>query len=85
MMRAMNRPCRWLPRLALLAGCLVAAAPPAAAEPAPKVLRIASASETGFDPARVGDVPSFLIISHIFEPLLGYDPLARQWRFHQKQ
>ena len=42
-----------------------------------KVLRIASLSETGFDPARAGDAPSGLIISHIFEPLLGYDPLAR--------
>ncbi|MCK6491328.1 MAG: hypothetical protein L6R48_24010, partial [Planctomycetes bacterium] len=49
----------------------------AAAAPAAKILRIASASETGFDPARVGDVPSFLVLSHIFEPLLGYDPLAR--------
>jgi len=43
----------------------------------PKVLRVASLSETGFDPARVGDVPSFTILAHIFEPLLGYDPLAR--------
>ena len=42
-----------------------------------KVLRLASASETGFDPARINDVPSFLILSHIFEPLLGFDPLAR--------
>ena len=44
---------------------------------APKVLRLANASETGFDPARVGDSPSFLVLAHIFEPLLGYDPLAR--------
>ena len=44
---------------------------------APKVLRIASESETGFDPARVGDVRSFRVIAHIFEPLLRYDPLAR--------
>ena len=41
------------------------------------MLRLASLSETGFDPARVGDAPSFTILSHIFEPLLGYDPLAR--------
>lgn len=54
--------------------CLVAAA--GAAEP-PKVLRVISTSETGFDPARAGDVPSLVIISHIFEPLYGYDPLAR--------
>ena len=45
--------------------------------PGTKVLRIANLSETGFDPARAGDAPSGLIISHIFEPLLGYDPLAR--------
>ncbi len=50
---------------------------PAAAERAPKVLRLATLSETGFDPARVGDVPSLQVLSHIFEPLLGYDPLAR--------
>lgn len=49
----------------------------AAAPVAPKVLRIASESETGFDPARVGDARSFRVIAHIFEPLLRYDPLAR--------
>jgi len=48
-----------------------------AATPTPKVLRIASESETGFDPARVGDARSFRVIAHIFEPLLRYDPLAR--------
>jgi ABC-type transport system substrate-binding protein len=42
-----------------------------------KVLRIVSPSETGFDPARAGDVPSLVVIAHIFEPLFGYDPLAR--------
>ncbi len=42
-----------------------------------KVLRLAMQSETGFDPARTGDARSSLIHSHIFEPLLGYDPLAR--------
>lgn len=50
------------------------------AKPAParlKVLRIANLSETGFDPARTNDAPSGLVNSHIFEPLLGYDPLAR--------
>jgi ABC-type transport system substrate-binding protein len=51
--------------------------------PAPagsKVLRIVSASETGFDPARAGDVVSLQIIAHIFEPLFGYDPQARPVR-----
>jgi ABC-type transport system substrate-binding protein len=61
----------WAAALPLL--CLALGA--AAAEP--KVLRVASLSETGFDPARVGDVPSFTILAHIFEPLLGYDALAR--------
>ena len=64
------------------AALLIAAAPLAAmaaptTAPGLKVLRLANTSETGFDPARVGDSPSFLILSHIFEPLLGYDPLAR--------
>lgn len=59
----------------LLAGLCAAAL--AAAAPAPKVLHIASESETGFDPARVGDVRSFRVTSHIFETLLHYDPLAR--------
>jgi ABC-type transport system substrate-binding protein len=52
---------------------------PVPTRPAPglKVLRLASESETGFDPARVGDVRSLRITSHIFEPLLEFDPLAR--------
>jgi len=54
------------------------------ATPGPKTLRLATTSETGFDPARVGDVPSFLILSHIFEPLLGYDPLARPVRLRPR-
>jgi ABC-type transport system substrate-binding protein len=64
----------------LLSLPLALAAPWAEAVPlagAPKTLRIATASETGFDPARVGDVPSLQIIAHLFEPLYGYDPLAR--------
>ena len=52
--------------------------PPAA--PGAKVLRIVSPSETGFDPARAGDVPSIQVIAHLFEPLYGYDPLARPVR-----
>ena len=62
--------------LLIAAAPLAAVAAPATA-PGLKVLRLANTSETGFDPARVGDSPSFLILSHIFEPLLGYDPLAR--------
>ncbi|MEY3252231.1 MAG: hypothetical protein RL227_1204, partial [Pseudomonadota bacterium] len=69
---------------ALQAAALVAAVPlpalasePARAAAGPKVLRLASESETGFDPARVGDVRSLRITSHIFETLLEFDPLAR--------
>ncbi len=47
------------------------------AAPGLKVLRLASESETGFDPARVGDARSLRVTSHIFEPLLEFDPLAR--------
>ncbi len=50
---------------------------PAPSPVAPKVLRLASESETGFDPARIGDVRSLRVTSHIFETLLQYDPLAR--------
>ncbi len=41
------------------------------------MLRLASESETGFDPAKAGDARSARIHSHIFETLLEYDPLAR--------
>ena len=71
----------------LLAGFLLAwlAGPPALAAPAAqaaaasglKVLRLASESQTGFDPARAGDVRSLCIPSHLFETLLEFDPLAR--------
>ena len=45
---------------------------------AAKTLRVAyDFAETGFDPPRVGDQSSIRVISHIFEPLLAYDPLAR--------
>ena len=57
-----------------------AASPASPASPKLKVLRLANLSETGFDPARAGDAPSGLVNSHIFEPLLGYDPLARPVR-----
>ena len=41
------------------------------------VLRILfEAAETGFDPAAAGDLYSQRVVSHIFEALLGYDPLA---------
>jgi ABC-type transport system substrate-binding protein len=41
------------------------------------VLRVLfEAAETGFDPAQVSDLYSNRVNSHIFEPLLGYDPIA---------
>ncbi|MFM7706193.1 MAG: ABC transporter substrate-binding protein [Rubrivivax sp.] len=72
--------------LGLAGSCAAAGASASAARPAEptpaspaglKVLRIVSPSETGFDPARAGDVASLLVIAHVFEPLYGYDPLAR--------
>ncbi len=79
----MNR--RWVAlHTALLLGAGLGAAPAGRAQtqtpatkPALKVLRLASESETGFDPARVGDARSLRITAHIFEPLLEFDPLAR--------
>ncbi len=73
-------------RLALLlaAACALAGAhassnpTPAAAEPAPKVLRYAfRIAETGFDPAKILDLYSRTVTAHIFEALVGYDHLAR--------
>ena len=41
------------------------------------VLRVVFESpETGFDPAQVSDLYSVRVNSHIFEAMLGYDPLA---------
>ena len=64
------------PALATLAAPLaVDAAGPAAAR---KVLRVAfSSAETSFDPARISDLYSRTVTSHIFEALYGFDHLAR--------
>ena len=41
------------------------------------VLRVLfEAAETGFDPMQVGDLYSQRVCAHIFEALLGYDPVA---------
>jgi ABC-type transport system substrate-binding protein len=41
------------------------------------VLRVLSeGAETGFDPAQVSDLYSNRVTAHIFEALLGYDPIA---------
>jgi ABC-type transport system substrate-binding protein len=43
----------------------------------PRTLRVAfDFAETGFDPPRVSDQSSGLVIAHIFEAPLSYDPLA---------
>ncbi len=64
---------RWLAGVfALLVASTAVAADPA------KVLHIAfPAAETGFDPARVSDVYSAVVIEAIFDPLYTYDYLAR--------
>jgi ABC-type transport system substrate-binding protein len=60
-------------RAAILACALLA--PPAQAE---KVLRYAfPVAETGFDPVQINDLYSSIILSHIFDPPLTYDYLAR--------
>ncbi|MFZ2987426.1 ABC transporter substrate-binding protein [Ideonella sp.] len=68
--------------LALASGLALAqpAAAPAAAAAAndQKVLRYAfRVAETGFDPAKVSDLYSMIILAHIFEGLYTYDHLAR--------
>jgi ABC-type transport system substrate-binding protein len=62
---------------AVVAALLAAGGVAHAAEPA-KVLRIAfRTAETGFDPAKVNDIYSLAVTSHIFEGLYGYDHLAQ--------
>jgi ABC-type transport system substrate-binding protein len=66
--------------LASAAHPTLAAAPTTgmAASGAKKVLRLLfSSAETRLDPARVSDLYSRTILAHIFEPLYGYDHLAR--------
>ena len=79
----MQRLCAWL-GAALVAGAALAAshsapAPsPSQGTPPLKVLRLAfRTAETGFDPAKVNDIYSLAVNSHIFEALYAYDHLAR--------
>src|SRR3954468_5659260 len=63
---------RWLALVALVA------VQAALAQPDSKILRITfQAAETGFDPARVHDYYSGMIIEAIYDTLLTYDYLAR--------
>jgi ABC-type transport system substrate-binding protein len=73
---------------ALLAGCAAAlavqAAEPvatAAVASAPRVLRYSfPVAETGFDPARVDDIYSQIVTSHVFDGLYHYDHLTRPFK-----
>lgn len=59
------------------AGWPALAAPSGEAPASSNVLRILfEAAETGFSPGQVGDLYSNRVNAHIFETLLGYDPLA---------
>ena len=64
--------------IAASAGTTTAWAYDAAPSSGPKVLRISfAAAESGFDPARYGDLYSTTVCAHIFETLFTYDALAR--------
>jgi ABC-type transport system substrate-binding protein len=53
------------------------APPPSDVAPDANILRVLfESAETGFDPAQVSDLYSNRVIAHIFESLVGYDPLA---------
>ena len=71
---------RW--RVAVIAAVLAWAGHAAAEGPAlPKVLRYAfPAAETGFDPAKVTDLYSRIVNSHIFDAPYKYDYLARPFK-----
>ena len=82
--------CGWL-AAALMAGVALAGnssepkvLPTQEAQP-PKVLRLAfRTAETGFDPAKVNDIYSLAVNSHIFEALYAYDHLARPAKIKPK-
>src|SRR5687768_1441222 len=70
------------PLRAIVVACVACAAllatPAAVAADANKVLRLVwPTGETGFDPARVSDAYSAVVLEAIFERLLSYDYLAR--------
>ncbi len=59
-----------------------AAQAPATASTSRKVLHIAfESAETTFDPAKISDIYSRVVTSHIFEALYNYDHLARPAKF----
>ncbi len=70
--------CRRVVLITGLLGSFVCTAAPEAGNAPPKVLRYAfRVAETGFDPAKVTDIYSRIVTSHIFEGLYTYDHLAR--------
>jgi ABC-type transport system substrate-binding protein len=78
---------RVVARLAMLAAALVAGGATATAQmaPEPKVLRLAfRIAETSFDPAKINDIYSLAVNSHIFESLYAYDHLARPAKIKPK-
>jgi ABC-type transport system substrate-binding protein len=67
---------RWL-AVTLGAAALPAGGAGPSVDATAKVLRVIfPAAETGFDPAQISDIYSRTVTPHIFEALLGYDPLA---------
>ena len=75
-----GRGSRPLRALGLFAVAAVLSAPVAAADPA-KVLRVSfDTAESGFDPVRVSDNNSAIVLEAIFDRLLTYDYLARPAR-----
>jgi len=69
-------------RSLLLVACLIAGAGDAASQGEPqKVFRYAfPAAETGFDPAKITDLYSRAVTTHIFEAPYRYDYLARPYK-----
>jgi ABC-type transport system substrate-binding protein len=64
-----------------ISAAILACALFASAACAEKVLRYAFlVAETGFDPVQINDLYSSIILSHIFDPPLSYDYLARPAR-----
>ena len=60
---------------AAIVACVLPASAPAMAE---NVLRYAfPVAETGFDPVQINDLYSSIVLSHIYDPPLTYDYLAR--------
>ncbi len=72
----------WLVTLFCLPPATAATEDDGAKVPTRKVLRLVfESAETSFDPAKISDIYSRVITSHIFESLYDYDHLARPAKF----